>query len=92
VTSTATTDVMALVDEVWDQMDFRTPWSRERGARGGGRGDPRFVPGSRPARRLLATEAAVDAEVDAPDGQVVRLHGYADRLELDADGRCGWST
>ena len=22
-----------------------------------------------------------------PDGQVVRLHGYADRLELDEDGR-----
>ena len=27
------------------------------------------------------------AEVTLPDGQVVRLHGYADRLELDEDGR-----
>jgi RecB family exonuclease len=25
--------------------------------------------------------------VTLPDGQVVRLHGYADRLELDEDGR-----
>ena len=36
---------------------------------------------------MLATEPQVRAEVTLPDGQVVRLHGYADRLELDEDGR-----
>jgi RecB family exonuclease len=29
----------------------------------------------------------VQAEVTLPDGQVVRLNGYADRLELDENGR-----
>jgi RecB family exonuclease len=38
-------------------------------------------------RTLLGTEARVDVETTLPDGQVVRLHGYADRLELDADGK-----
>ncbi|MGH3369969.1 MAG: RecB family exonuclease, partial [Nocardioidaceae bacterium] len=38
------------------------------------------------ARRVLATEQRLTAEVTLPDGQLVRLHGYADRLELDEDG------
>ncbi len=29
----------------------------------------------------------MQAQVTLPDGQVVRLNGYADRLELDEDGR-----
>ena len=41
-----------------------------------------------PARApCVATEPRLRAEVTLPDGQVVRLHGYADRLELDEDGR-----
>ncbi|WP_344151165.1 ATP-dependent DNA helicase [Nocardioides koreensis] len=82
-------DVMQLVDEVWERMEFRTPWSRARERAAVADAINRFVawhqrPG---ARLLLATEPKVRAEVELPDGQVVRLHGYADRLELDEDGR-----
>ena len=82
-------DLMPLVDEVWGRMEFRTPWSRARERQAVADALTRFVnwhtrPG---ARTVLATEPKVRAEVTLPDGQVVRLHGYADRLELDEDGR-----
>ena len=38
-------------------------------------------------RRLLDTEAKFTAVVELTDGEQVCLTGYADRLELDADGR-----
>ncbi|HET9421603.1 MAG TPA: ATP-dependent DNA helicase [Nocardioides sp.] len=84
-----TDDLMALVDEVWGRMEFRTPWSRAREREAVEAALSRFVawhqrPG---ARTVVATEPRMQAEVTLPDGQVVRLHGYADRLELDEDGR-----
>jgi RecB family exonuclease len=80
---------MSLVDEVWGRMEFRTPWSRAREREAVEGALARFVawherPG---ARTVVATEPRMQAEVTLPDGQVVRLHGYADRLELDEDGR-----
>jgi RecB family exonuclease len=36
---------------------------------------------------VLATEQELSAEVTLPDGQRVKLHGFADRLEIDDDGR-----
>ncbi len=82
-------DLMVLVDDVWGRIDFRTPWSGRRERDEVQAALARFLawhqrPG---ARTLLATESTVRAEVELPDGQVVRLHGYADRLELDEDGR-----
>ena len=70
-------------------MEFRTPWSRAREREAVAAALARFVawhhrPG---ARTVVATEPKLRAEVTLPDGQVVRLHGYADRLELDEDGR-----
>jgi RecB family exonuclease len=84
-----TDDLMRLVDDVWGRMEFRTPWSRAREREAVEAAISRFVawhqsPG---ARTVIATEPRLRAEVTLPDGQVVRLHGYADRLELDADGR-----
>jgi superfamily I DNA/RNA helicase/RecB family exonuclease len=84
-----TDDLMSLVDEVWGRMEFRTPWSRAREREAVEDALARFVawherPG---ARTVVATEPRMQAEVTLPDGQVVRLHGYADRLELDEDGR-----
>ena len=80
---------MPLVDEVWGRMEFRTPWSRAREREAVAAALARFLawhhrPG---ARTVVATERGLRAEVTLPDGQVVRLHGYADRLELDEDGR-----
>jgi superfamily I DNA/RNA helicase/RecB family exonuclease len=82
-------DLMALVDDVWGRMEFRTPWSRAREREAVSEALARFLAWhSRPgARMVLATEPQVRAEVTLPDGQVVRLHGYADRLELDENGR-----
>jgi len=82
-------ELMGLVDEVWGRMEFRTPWSAAREREAVEAALLRFLlwhrrPG---ARTVIATEPRLHAEVTLPDGQVVRLHGYADRLELDEDGR-----
>ncbi len=80
---------MGFVDEVWERMEFRTPWSGERERVAVAEVLARFVAWhARPgARTVIAVEPELRAEVTLPDGQVVRLHGYADRLELDEDGR-----
>ena len=80
---------MELVDDVWDQLAFRTPWSRGREHEEVRKALTRFLawhdrPG---ARTVLATEREMRAEVTLPDGQSVILRGYADRLEIDDAGR-----
>jgi len=82
-------DLMPLVDEVWGRMEFRTPWSRSREREAVRAALARFVAWHRRpgARTVVAVEPRMTAEVALPDGQLVRLHGYADRLELDEDGR-----
>ena len=84
----AVDELMVLVDDVWDQLGFRTPWSRAR-ARRGRKALTRFVTwhGRPDARTVLATEQDMRAEVTLPDGQRVVLTGYADRLEIDDAGR-----
>jgi ATP-dependent exoDNAse (exonuclease V) beta subunit len=84
---TATEALMAHVDAVWDRLDFRTPWSkaleheRVRAALG------RFLVWHRTnPRTLLGTEQGFTTVVELDDGERVELHGYADRLELDAEG------
>ncbi len=85
--------LMAHVDEVWDRLDFRTPWSKAREHERVRAALARFVRwhADNP-RQVLATEHPFAAVVDVPDpltgGDVaVRLTGYADRLELDVDGQ-----
>jgi RecB family exonuclease len=80
--------LMAHVDQVWGQIPFRTPWSGGREREEVRHALDRFlVKHEASARELIATEVPIRAEVDLPDGQRVLLHGYADRLELDAQGR-----
>jgi RecB family exonuclease len=85
----AVDELMTHVDAVWEQIPFRTPWSSAREREEVRRALSRFIAWhNRPdARTLLATEHKFDTEVELPDGQRVHLHGYADRLELDAEGR-----
>jgi superfamily I DNA/RNA helicase/RecB family exonuclease len=80
-------DLMPLVDEVWHRMEWRTPWAAERGRDDVRRVLERFLNWHRraEARKVIAQEAELDAVVELPGGPV-RLHGFADRLELDADG------
>jgi superfamily I DNA/RNA helicase/RecB family exonuclease len=79
--------LMEHVDAVWGRLDFRTPWSkaleydRVRAALS------RFLAWHRDNRRtVLATEQGFSTEVELDEGERVVLRGYADRLELDADG------
>lgn len=83
------TDLMQHVDSVWGRIAFRTPWSRSRERAEVEAVLRRFLDWHHraDARRVLATEQQLTAEVTLPDGQQVRLHGYADRLELDEAGR-----
>jgi ATP-dependent exoDNAse (exonuclease V) beta subunit len=80
--------LMAHVDAVWGQIPFRTPWSSGREREEVRHALQRFlVKHDAAARKLIATEVPLRADVELPDGQRVQLHGYADRLELDAQGR-----
>lgn len=81
-------ELMDHVDRVWGQIPFRTPWSsaKERDEVVGAL--RRFLDKVRDhPRELVGTEQQLRAEVTLPDGQRVLLHGYADRIELDAQGR-----
>ena len=83
-----TAQLMAHVDKVWDQLPFRTPWSSAK--------DRKEIEAAltwlldwhrRPvARDVLGTEVELRAEVTV-GGEVVRLKGFADRLEVDTNGR-----
>ncbi len=81
-------DLMKHVDAVWDQLPFRTPWSRNKEREEAKLAISRFLGAHRgPGRRdLIATEHEFKIEIDLPDGEVVLLRGFADRVELDADG------
>jgi superfamily I DNA/RNA helicase/RecB family exonuclease len=87
--ASAVEELMVHVDAVWDQLGFRTPWSRGREHEEVRKALTRFVTWhARPgARTVLATEQDMRAEVTLPDGQRVVLKGYADRLEIDDAGR-----
>jgi superfamily I DNA/RNA helicase/RecB family exonuclease len=79
--------LMEHVDAVWDRLDFRTPWSKAREHERVRAALGRFLQWhlANP-RRLVGTEAQFETVVTLEDGESVRLTGYADRLELDADG------
>jgi superfamily I DNA/RNA helicase/RecB family exonuclease len=81
--------LMSHVDKVWGQIPFRTPWSAAKERAEIEQALTRFVQwhGRPGARTVLATEQRLRAEVTLPDGQRVALTGFADRLEVDQDGR-----
>ncbi|MGA8248315.1 MAG: PD-(D/E)XK nuclease family protein, partial [Nocardioides sp.] len=80
--------LMRHVDEVWGRLHFRTPWSA---AREHGRIEvalSRFLEWhEHNPRTLVGTEQRFETVVELESGEQIRLHGYADRLELDSDGR-----
>ncbi|WP_082621024.1 ATP-dependent helicase [Nocardioides sp. Soil796] len=83
-------ELMAHVDTVWERLSFRTPWSATREREEMRLALQRFLVwhgDPKRGRTLLATEKELRAKVTLPDGQQVTLHGFADRLELDADGQ-----
>jgi RecB family exonuclease len=80
--------LMSHVDEVWDRLDFRTPWSKAREHERVRAALARFLQWHHANRRtVIGTETPFETVVGLPDGEQVRVTGYADRLELDADGK-----
>lgn len=80
--------LMREVARVWDRLDFRTPWSKEREHRRVRAALGRFLRWhEQNPRRLLETEARFATVVTLDDGAEVRINGYADRVELDREGR-----
>jgi RecB family exonuclease len=84
-------DVAALMEHVaavWDRMEFRTPWARARELERVQAALGRFLHWhlSNP-RQVIGVEEQFHAVLDLPGGEQVRLTGYADRLELDSEGR-----
>ncbi len=80
--------LMEHVRPVWDRMEFRTPWARQRELDRVQAALGRFlVWHHRNQRTVVGIEKEFRAVLDLPGGEQVRLAGYADRLELDADGR-----
>ncbi|WP_036509109.1 ATP-dependent helicase [Nocardioides sp. URHA0020] len=79
--------LMEHVDAVWDRLDFRTPWSKAREHERVRAALGRFVQWhvANP-RQLLDTETRFSTVVELDTGEQVQLTGYADRLELDAEG------
>ncbi|GAA1908950.1 ATP-dependent helicase [Nocardioides marmoribigeumensis] len=80
--------LMAHVDAVWQQIQFRTPWSGPRERAEARAALERFLTWSRrpSARRVVAAEQGFTVELTV-GGERVRLRGAADRLEVDEDGR-----
>jgi RecB family exonuclease len=80
--------LMQHVDEVWGRLHFRTPWSASREHDRIEVALARFLAwhADNP-RKLVGTEERFETVVELDGGERVSLFGYADRLELDADGR-----
>ncbi len=81
-------DLLEHVDRVWGLMRFRTPWSRPREREEIRAALAKLLAWHRRpgGREILATERELRATV-VVEGEPVRLHGFADRLEIDAAGR-----
>ncbi|MBF4766333.1 ATP-dependent helicase [Nocardioides agariphilus] len=80
--------LMRHVDEVWARLHFRTPWSAAREHERIEVALTRFLEWhEHNPRKLVGTEERFETVVELGSGEQVRLHGYADRLELDAEGR-----
>jgi len=83
--------LMAHVDEVWDRLEFRTPWAGEREHQRTRAALARFLAWHHAGTRtVVGVEQDFSAVVEVDDGRggvlPVRLTGFADRLEVDADG------
>ncbi|MGN0062846.1 MAG: ATP-dependent helicase [Nocardioides sp.] len=81
-------DLMELVDQVWAQLPFRTPWSAEKEREEARASIERFLNAHRSpdARTVVGTEKSFSFLATLPDGQQVSLRGFADRVEVTTDG------
>ncbi len=80
--------LMDQIEKVWDRLQFRTPWSRAREHGRVRAALTRFLEWHYANQRsLLGVEQRFSTVVDVGDGVEVTLVGFADRIELDGEGR-----
>jgi len=80
--------LMEHVDAVWERFEFRTPWSKAREYDRVRAALQRFLAWhTANQRELQGVEQAFTTVIELDGGEQVQLHGYADRLELDSEGR-----
>ncbi|MBA2774829.1 MAG: ATP-dependent helicase [Nocardioidaceae bacterium] len=82
------TRLLSLLDSVWDQLHFDSPWISDREKVEAQDAIRRFVAWAdgRPGRRFLASEQDFTVEVTLEGGETVSLRGKVDRVERDAEG------
>jgi RecB family exonuclease len=89
-TTPADIDVlMDRLDRVWDRLPFEARWQSEQERRAARRALERFLVWHgqhRDGRKFVAAEREFDTTLQV-GGVDVRLHGYIDRVEVDADGQ-----
>ena len=81
--------LMDRLDRVWDRLPFEARWQSEQERRAARRALERFLVWhgkQRDGRTFLAAEQQFDTTLTV-GGVEVRLHGYIDRIEVDAEGR-----
>jgi hypothetical protein len=78
---------MEHVDEVWDRLDFRTPWSKAREHDRVRTGLAGSSPGTPPTRAPDSPPSSSSRPRSSCPTASRCAAGYADRLELDEDGR-----
>ncbi|MBA3234008.1 MAG: ATP-dependent helicase [Propionibacteriales bacterium] len=81
--------LLDLLDSVWDQLQFDSPWIAAREHVEAQRAISRFVAwaGGRPGRTFLGSEQEFAVAVPLEGGETVSLGGKVDRVERDSDGR-----
>jgi superfamily I DNA/RNA helicase len=80
--------LMDRLDRVWDALPFDAPWKSEQERRSARRALERFLrwhADRQDGRTVAAAEAGFDATLSV-GGELVRLRGSIDRIEVDADG------
>jgi RecB family exonuclease len=80
--------LMDRLDRVWDRLPFEARWQSEQERRAARRALERFLlwhESRSDGRKFVAAEQGFDTTLQAGGAQV-RLHGFIDRIEADADG------
>jgi superfamily I DNA/RNA helicase/RecB family exonuclease len=80
--------LMDRLDRVWDRLPFEARWQSEQERRAARRALERFLVWHErrgDGRKLVSAEQGFDTTVRA-GGAEVRLHGFIDRIEADAEG------
>jgi ATP-dependent exoDNAse (exonuclease V) beta subunit len=82
-------ELVGLVDSVWDQLQFESPWIARRERQAAEEAISRFMAWHTAARGRTYAGSEVEFSVEVPleEGETVLLGGQVDRIEQDEQGR-----